>query len=310
MSDTMSRADDLTAADTGFHQSWYPLALASEVTTTAPFGVDFLGTRVVVYRGGDGRPVVQGAYCPHLGADLSLGAMVEGALRCPFHHWRFGGDGRCVHIPAGDKIPPGALLPLYASAEAWGLIWAFNGETPLFPPPRMPDAQEGALVLEAQLYGPRPIDPWMATSNGVDFQHLRALHGLETEAPDAVEAGPYSIEFEVETASYAQHGLITGTNCFAQHLRRGNDQMWMLFAGRSVARGRSMAYTVVGVAPGPGAAQRLAGTKAMMTRLLDEDAPILNTMRFRKGTLVASDRFLARFLKYVADFPTAPAVAD
>jgi hypothetical protein len=84
--------------------------------------------------------------------------------------------------------------------------------------------------------------------------------------------------------------------------------MWMLFAGRSVARGRSMSYTVAGVTPGPGATQRLTATKDMMRKLLDEDAPILNTIRFRKGALVASDRFLARFLKYVADFPAASAL--
>jgi hypothetical protein len=32
---------------------------------------------------------------------------------------------------------------------------------------------------------------------------------------------------------------------------------------------------------------------------------VLDTIRFRKGTLVASDRHLARFLKYVDEFPRA-----
>jgi len=30
---------------------------------------------------------------------------------------------------------------------------------------------------------------------------------------------------------------------------------------------------------------------------------VLNTMRFRKGVLVASDRHLARYFKYVSEFP-------
>ncbi len=270
-------------------------------------GVDFLGTRVIVYRDGAGRPVVQGAYCPHLGADLSVGQIVEGRVRCPFHHWSFDPDGHCAHIPAGDKIPPGAALATYPAAEAWGLIWAFNGAMPLFAPPRMPDAEDVALVTETHLYGPRPIDPWIGISNGVDFQHLRTLHGLPAVAPDSVEIRPYGIEYRVETPFYAQHGVITGTNCFSQHLRRGDDDMWMMFTGRSVAPGRSMSYYVVGAAPGADAAPRLAAVKALATRLLDEDAPILHTMRFRKGTLVASDRFLARYLKYVAGFPVAPA---
>lgn len=53
----------------------------------------------------------------------------------------------------------------------------------------------------------------------------------------------------------------------------------------------------------------LAAVKAMAVGHIDEDAPVLNTIRFRKGTLVASDKFLARYFKYVADFPDAPALS-
>jgi hypothetical protein len=30
----------------------------------------------------------------------------------------------------------------------------------------------------------RAIDPWVATSNGIDFQHLRTLHGLPAPEPE------------------------------------------------------------------------------------------------------------------------------
>jgi len=291
-----------------FPQSWYPMALSREIATGALTGVDFLGTRVIVYRDSEGRPIVQSAYCPHLGADLSQGQLVEGRVRCPFHHWSFGADGHCVHIPTGDKIPPGATVATYPTAEAWGLIWAFNGTAALFPPPRMPDADEAALVFESHLYGPRPIDPWLGVSNGVDFQHLRALHNISATPPETVAVGPYGIEYRAENQFYSQHGLITGANCFAQHLSAASGDAWMMFTGRAVARGRSMSYFVVGVAASDGAEQRLDAVKAMTMRLIDEDAPVLNTIRFRKGTLVASDRFLARFFNYVAEFPNAPAL--
>ncbi|MFI5328164.1 MAG: Rieske 2Fe-2S domain-containing protein, partial [Candidatus Rokuibacteriota bacterium] len=119
------RQQDDTAA--GFHQSWFPLALARDVPPGRVIGQDFLGTRVILYRDATGRAVVQGAFCPHLGADLSVGQVVEGQVRCAYHHWMFDCAGTCVNIPAGDKIPPGARIPTYPSAEAWGLIWAFNG---------------------------------------------------------------------------------------------------------------------------------------------------------------------------------------
>ena len=44
----MSEINRLLDPDaTGFHQCWYPVALAREVTADKPLGVDFLGTRVV-----------------------------------------------------------------------------------------------------------------------------------------------------------------------------------------------------------------------------------------------------------------------
>lgn len=298
-----------TVLDSVFPQSWYPIALPREVPPEVLVGVDFLGTRVIAYRDAERRPVVQGAYCPHLGADLSQGEIIKGRVRCPFHHWSFGADGRCAHIPTGDKIPPGATLANYPTAEAWGLIWAFNGEAPLFPAPRMPDAEEPDLLFESHLYGPRPIDPWLAVSNGVDFQHLRTLHNVPAALPEIIEVGPFGLEYKVDAEAYSQHGLIVGTNCFTQHLRSPSGDAWMMFTGRTVARGRSMSYYVAGVSPGAGAEQRLAAVRAMITRLIDEDAPVLNAMRFRKGTLVASDRFLARYFKYVAQFPQATALS-
>ncbi|HUH83338.1 MAG TPA: Rieske (2Fe-2S) protein [Stellaceae bacterium] len=308
MPDTAPLRLNHEARDDRFPQSWYPMALAREVAPGALIGVDFLGTRVILYRDADGRPVVQSAYCPHLGADLSLGQMVDRRVRCPFHHWSFAADGRCAHVPTGDKIPPGAVIATYPSAEAWGLIWAFNGTTPLFPPPRIPDTNEADLVFESNLWGPRPVDSWLSVSNGVDFQHLRTLHNLPAEPPEMVEVGPYGLEYQAENPSYSQHGLVTGTNCFAQHIHRAAGDAWMLFTGRAVAPRRSMSYYVVGVSPGAGAEQRLAAVKAFTIRLIEEDAPILNTIRFRKGTLVASDRSLARFFKYVEDFPVASAL--
>ena len=107
----------------------------------AVIGRDFLGTRVVAYRDAAGKPVVQSAWCPHLGADLSVGQIVDGRLRCAYHHWSFDGAGACAHIPTGDKIPSAARIFTYPSEEAWGLIWAFNGECPDFPLPRIPGAE-------------------------------------------------------------------------------------------------------------------------------------------------------------------------
>src|SRR5258708_17539718 len=167
-----------TATEAGFHRSWYPLCLARDLAADKVIGRDFLGTRVVAYRDPAGKPVVQSAWCPHLGADLSVGQIVDGRLRCAYHHWSFDVSGACADIPTGDKIPAAARIFTYPAAEAWGLVWAFNGEQPDFAIPRIPGADEGAITFEAHERAAVPFDTWFAVSNGVDFQHLRTLHGL------------------------------------------------------------------------------------------------------------------------------------
>jgi phenylpropionate dioxygenase-like ring-hydroxylating dioxygenase large terminal subunit len=288
-----------------FHQTWYPVALAGEIGADTLAGQDFLGSRVIIYRDGSGKPVVQSAWCPHLGADLSIGQLVEGRVRCAYHHWSYDSAGRCVHIPVGDKIPAEARVATYPSAEAWGLIWAFNGQAPLYPPPTIPDALESDLLLRSVRTVERPTEPWVATSNGVDFQHLRALHGLDVEIPPLVAVGDHGLEFHIETPHYLQHGRMSGTNCFAQHLRVQGIDMYMLFAGLSLARAKSQSFSAIGVKRGPAAEAQLGAVEALVEKLVAEDAPVLNTIRFRKGALIPADRHLARFLHYVETFPTA-----
>jgi hypothetical protein len=180
----------------------------------------------------------------------------------------------------------------------------------LFAVPRIPGVEQDDLAFEARLRGIRQVPPWVSTSNGVDFQHLRTLHNLPTSVPEMIEVRDYAIEHRVEATGYMQHGLITGTNVFAQHLRHQGTDAFMLFAGAPVHQHRSRSFNVVGVQKrGDGDVERRAVDGALrelcafVDKLIAEDEPVLNTMRFRKGVLVASDRHLARYFKYVSQFP-------
>ena len=181
----------------GYAQCWYPVCLAADIGSDSLVGIGILGTRVIVHRDASGKAVVQSAWCPHLGADLSQGQRMDGQVRCPYHHWRFDTAGACTHIPTGDRIPSAARIFTYPSAEAWGLIWLFNGEQPLFDVPRIPGALESQIDLKAYFRGVRNSPGEVALSNGIDFQHLRTLHGPrpsevspeETGAGDGVTRG-------------------------------------------------------------------------------------------------------------------------
>jgi len=169
--------------------------------------------------------------------------------------------------------------------------------------PRIPGAEPETIEYEVIERGERPWETWVAVSNGVDFQHLRTLHGLPSASmPNGIDVETGGIEFKVESPFHLQHGRITGTNVFAQHLRMGGQDMFMLFSGAPIEPGRSRGFGVIGVPKGQGA--RLPQVRAMVDKLNGEDAPVLNSIRFRRGLLTATDRHLARYFKYVEEFPS------
>ncbi|MBB2205012.1 Rieske (2Fe-2S) protein [Gluconacetobacter takamatsuzukensis] len=105
---------------------WYPLVLSADLEPCTVVGSVVHGRELAVWRDGQGQAHVWDDRCPHRGMRLSLGFVREGALACLYHGWRFGADGRCVHIPAHpDLSPPGTIraAPLRV-AEGHGLVWA------------------------------------------------------------------------------------------------------------------------------------------------------------------------------------------
>src|SRR5690349_4490456 len=83
--------------------SWYLFGPSVELRGR-PVSKTLLGRRLVAYRTAGGRVVVMDGRCSHLGADLGRGEVVGDRVRCPFHHWEFGPDGCCAHIPLGGPI--------------------------------------------------------------------------------------------------------------------------------------------------------------------------------------------------------------
>ena len=73
--------------DNGLYSQSFPLALSTDVKIGERIGRDFLGGRVVIFRGDNGLARVMSAYCPHVGADLSAGTVGGNNLQYAFHKW-------------------------------------------------------------------------------------------------------------------------------------------------------------------------------------------------------------------------------
>ena len=102
---------------TSFPIGWFRVAKSSDIPAGKVQTLHYFGRELVAFRTEDGKASVFDAHCPHVGAHLGHGGTVIGStLQCPFHGWRFSGDGSCAAIPYSDKIPATALCGAASTA--------------------------------------------------------------------------------------------------------------------------------------------------------------------------------------------------
>lgn len=120
----------------GLRDRWYLLCTADELGEQ-PIGMRVLGEDLVLWRDGAGVPRLMTDYCPHRGARLSLGDVVEGQLQCWYHSWRFDGEGQCRSVPTQGGAcrlqERTTVSPTYPAADRAGFIWGWIGESEAAP---------------------------------------------------------------------------------------------------------------------------------------------------------------------------------
>ena len=162
--------------------SWY-LLCSARALRKGPVSVNLLGRQIVALRTAAGKVAVMDARCSHLGADLSKGQVVGECIRCPFHGWEYGIDGRCVAIPKSAHIPGFAKQNVYPSMERHGLIFFFNGAEPLFPLPFFHDAWADDFIASAPTTFIANSCWYMVAAHGYDLPHFETVHGRKLLTP-------------------------------------------------------------------------------------------------------------------------------
>jgi nitrite reductase/ring-hydroxylating ferredoxin subunit len=164
-----------------YPNGWARIALSEDLAPGDVVPLRYFGREWVAFRARSGPVRVLDAHCPHLGAHLGRGGEVVGdTLRCPFHHWRFDGDGRCVEVPYARRIPPRANASAWPTCERNGFVFVWyhgDGLPPDEEVPELPEVSDPEWSDFTRLRWKIRGRDYDMGENTVDDVHFHYLHG-------------------------------------------------------------------------------------------------------------------------------------
>jgi len=171
-------------------QYWMPVLYDWELEPDGrPLRVRVLGEDLIAWRDSQGRPGFLAENCPHRGASLFFGRNEEAGLRCVYHGWKFGVDGRCMDMPnepAESNFRDKIRATSYRGAEFGGIVWVYMGPRQ-DDPPRVPQFEWGLVPADQRQHSHKLIYEcnYMQALEGVlDTTHVYFLHSrLRPELP-------------------------------------------------------------------------------------------------------------------------------
>ena len=157
---------------------WQPIALSSEIGDL-PIKARLFGEDLVLFRTQQGEVGLLELHCSHRGASLEFGVIEQSGIRCCYHSWLFGIDGKILETP-GE--PPSSTLKdrlyhgAYPAKEYKGLVFVYMGppkEMPEFPILDTYDVPDDRLV---PYYVSYPCNWLQVQENVMDPAHAVFLH--------------------------------------------------------------------------------------------------------------------------------------
>lgn len=186
-----------------YPEGWYLLVESAAVGCGEVVPLRYFGRDLVVYRTEAGHAVVIDAHCPHLGAHIGHGGIVDGeGVRCPFHRWRYAADGQCDDVPYTAGPVPKVCVRTWAVREHSGLVMVWNspaGRDPQWEPPvREQFGAPGWVGYETVGWTIRMHVQELA-ENVPDMAHFTYVHTVGADL---------RAEFEIDGHVYRQRSLV------------------------------------------------------------------------------------------------------
>ena len=197
-----------------YPDGWFQVGYTADLKVGDVVPLKYFGQDMVMFRGDDGTVSVLDAFCSHLGAHLGHGGqVVDGCIRCPFHAWKFDGDGQCTEVPYASKIPPKSAIKRWDVKEVNGLImvWFHGlGEAPSWDVPSLPEYNDDAWTpYETRSWVIRTHNQEMA-ENSVDAAHFLYLHGTQNMPETTAHRHDHILHCESTTKMRAYGTTVEG----------------------------------------------------------------------------------------------------
>lgn len=176
-----------------YARGWHCLGPVAEFRDGKPHAIHAFGAKLVVFADSHGELHVLDGYCRHMGGDLSRGEVKGDEIACPFHDWRWGGDGRCKLVPYSKRTPRMARTRSFQTDVRGGLLFIWHDPEGNSPPeevriPEIPEWSSGewtdwrwnSMLIDSNC---RDI-----VDNVTDFAHFFYIHyGLPTSFKNVFE---------------------------------------------------------------------------------------------------------------------------
>jgi 5,5'-dehydrodivanillate O-demethylase len=251
----LTRIGPGTPAGNLLRRYWQPIAAASEMGERWTKRVRLLGEDLVLFKDREGRLGLIAEYCPHRRASLGYGIPTKDGIRCPYHGWEFGRDGRCLSQPnESDKsaFREKVGTRAYPVEELGGLLFAYLGPEPRPLLPRYDVfATEGTIRMLGRAM--IPVNWLQIMENSVDPIHTEWLHGHHYEfvkeregVKVAISARHEKIAFREFEYGITKHRLLAGHSEDSDDWRVGHPLVFpnMLAVGNGDENGRYYAFQI------------------------------------------------------------------
>ncbi|WP_418314872.1 Rieske 2Fe-2S domain-containing protein [Piscinibacter sakaiensis] len=185
--------------------AWYVACTPDEISAK-PLGRKICNESMVFYRSGpDGRAAALENFCPHRGAPLSLGNVVDGKLVCGYHGLEMGCDGKTIAMP-GQRVRGFPAIRAYPTIERYGFVWVWPGDPALADEGRLhrlewadnPDWAYGGGMFHIN------CDYRLMIDNLMDLTHETYVHATSIGQPE-IDETPTTTKIEGDEVITSRH---------------------------------------------------------------------------------------------------------